>query len=29
MVDRLEIMQAQPLGQFASIDLVTFVALFE
>src|SRR5215472_8206821 len=29
MVDRLEIMQAQPLGQFASIDLVTLVALFE
>jgi hypothetical protein len=29
MVDRLEIMEAQPLGEFASIDLVTLVALFE
>lgn len=29
MVDRLEIMEAQPLGQFASINLVTLVALFE
>src|SRR5215470_4885772 len=29
MVDRLEIMEAQSLGQFASIDLVTLVALFE
>ena len=29
MVDRLEIMEAQPLGKLASIDLVTLVALFE
>src|SRR5215831_2777593 len=29
MVDRLEIMESQPLGEFASIDLVTLVALFE
>jgi len=26
---RLEIMEAQPLGEFASIDLVTLVALFD
>jgi hypothetical protein len=29
MVDRLEIIEEQPLGAFASIDLVTLVALFE
>src|SRR5215470_16958174 len=29
VIDRLEIMEAQPLGEFASIDLVTLVALFE
>jgi hypothetical protein len=29
MVDRLEIVEAQPLAEFASIDLVTLVALFE
>jgi transposase len=29
LIDRLETMKAQPLGQFASIDLVTLVALFE
>src|ERR1700732_5188436 len=29
MVDRLEIMEAQPLGEFASIDLVTLVATFD
>jgi hypothetical protein len=29
MVHGLEITQAQPLGEFASIDLVTLVALFE
>jgi hypothetical protein len=29
MVDRLEIMEAQPLGEFASIDLVTLVSLFD
>ena len=29
MVDRLEIMEAQALGEFASIDLVTLVAMFE
>src|SRR5260370_12811808 len=29
VVSGLEIMQAQPLGEFASIDLVTLVALFE
>jgi len=29
MVDRLEIMEAQPLGKLASIDLVTLLALFE
>src|ERR1700747_2041916 len=29
MVDRLDIMEAQPLGKLASIDLVTLVALFE
>src|SRR5215469_6271999 len=29
MVDRLEIMEAQPFGKFASVDLVTLVALFE
>ena len=29
MVDRLEIMQAQPLSEFAGIDLVTLVVLFE
>ena len=29
MIDRLEILEAQPLGEFASIDLVTLVALFE
>jgi hypothetical protein len=29
MVDGLEIMQAQALGEFAGIDLVTLVTLFE
>src|SRR6201984_1329178 len=29
VVHGLEIMEAQPLGEFASIDLVTLVALFE
>ena len=29
VIDRLEIMQPQSLGEFASIDLVTLVALFE
>src|SRR5215510_10328029 len=29
VVHGLAIMEAQPLGQFASIDLVTLVALFE
>src|SRR5258708_1157735 len=29
VVHGLEVMQAQPLGEFASIDLVTLVALFE
>src|SRR5215471_17509528 len=29
VIDRLKIMEAQPLGEFASIDLVTLVALFE
>jgi hypothetical protein len=29
VINRLEILEAQPLGEFASIDLVTLVALFE
>src|SRR6185437_17050606 len=29
VVDGLEIMEAQPLGEFASVDLVTLVAMFE
>ena len=29
VIDGLEIVEAQPLGEFASVDLVTLVAMFE